>query len=225
MAAQPSAQHAAVVPAGWLGQPTPAADSESPFAPPYANPHLHCHSLRHRTQILNHFGALQPDTAQKQRYAAWRAAEINKAVKEGRQPDPPPVARQDTDEEAAMLDELAKLEMAGASSASITSSASAPAGGAPSVPSAADGDWAPPGAGGVPTSSQPIPPPPPPFEAPGGWDAGQGGGGGGSGDSGDFDLPPSPPKSRPIDTQGSRGVWLPPPPRRFQTFQKARTGL
>ncbi len=40
-------------------------------------------------QILNQFGELQPDVAARQRYAAWRAADINKAIKEGRAPTPP----------------------------------------------------------------------------------------------------------------------------------------
>ncbi|XP_052178365.1 protein HOMOLOG OF MAMMALIAN LYST-INTERACTING PROTEIN 5 isoform X2 [Diospyros lotus] len=38
-------------------------------------------------EILNQFGELQPD---KQKYAAWKAADIRKAVKEGRKPVPGP---------------------------------------------------------------------------------------------------------------------------------------
>ncbi|XP_028754218.1 protein HOMOLOG OF MAMMALIAN LYST-INTERACTING PROTEIN 5 isoform X2 [Neltuma alba] len=37
-------------------------------------------------EILNQFGALQPDLEQKQKYAAWKAADIRKALKEGRKP-------------------------------------------------------------------------------------------------------------------------------------------
>lgn len=40
-------------------------------------------------EILNHFGPLDGDLLEKQRYAAWRAAEIRKAVREGRPPLPP----------------------------------------------------------------------------------------------------------------------------------------
>ncbi|KAJ4725178.1 protein OF MAMMALIAN LYST-INTERACTING PROTEIN 5-like [Melia azedarach] len=41
-------------------------------------------------EILNQFGALQPDLEQKQKYAAWKAADIRKALKEGRKPVPGP---------------------------------------------------------------------------------------------------------------------------------------
>ncbi|XP_074345926.1 protein HOMOLOG OF MAMMALIAN LYST-INTERACTING PROTEIN 5-like isoform X2 [Apium graveolens] len=37
-------------------------------------------------EILNQFGQLQPDLEQKQKYAAWKAADISKALKEGRKP-------------------------------------------------------------------------------------------------------------------------------------------
>lgn len=44
-------------------------------------------------QILNQFGPLPPDLAEVQRYAAWKAADIGKALREGRQPTPgPPVS-------------------------------------------------------------------------------------------------------------------------------------
>ncbi|KAG8386080.1 hypothetical protein BUALT_Bualt03G0111700 [Buddleja alternifolia] len=41
-------------------------------------------------EILNQFGEIQPDLEQKQKYAAWKAADIRKAVKEGRKPLPGP---------------------------------------------------------------------------------------------------------------------------------------
>ncbi|KAJ0986995.1 hypothetical protein J5N97_005351 [Dioscorea zingiberensis] len=41
-------------------------------------------------EILNQFGELQPDVEQKQKYAVWKAAEIRKALKEGRKPEPGP---------------------------------------------------------------------------------------------------------------------------------------
>ncbi|OWM81325.1 hypothetical protein CDL15_Pgr007363 [Punica granatum] len=46
-------------------------------------------------EILNQFGPLQPDLEQKQKYAAWKAADIRKALKEGRKPVPGPPAGED----------------------------------------------------------------------------------------------------------------------------------
>ncbi|KAL2316706.1 hypothetical protein Fmac_030582 [Flemingia macrophylla] len=39
-------------------------------------------------EILNQFGQVQPDLEQKQKYAVWKAADIRKALKEGREPTP-----------------------------------------------------------------------------------------------------------------------------------------
>ncbi|KAL4280625.1 hypothetical protein GQ457_03G022900 [Hibiscus cannabinus] len=41
-------------------------------------------------EIINQFGPLQPDLEQKQKYAVWKAADIRKAIKEGRKPVPGP---------------------------------------------------------------------------------------------------------------------------------------
>jgi len=41
-------------------------------------------------EILNQFGEVQPDLEQKQKYAVWKAADIRKAMKEGRKPVPGP---------------------------------------------------------------------------------------------------------------------------------------
>ncbi|XP_021755657.1 protein HOMOLOG OF MAMMALIAN LYST-INTERACTING PROTEIN 5-like [Chenopodium quinoa] len=47
-------------------------------------------------EILNQFGTIQPDLEQKQKYAVWKAADIRKALKEGRKPVPgPPGGEQD----------------------------------------------------------------------------------------------------------------------------------
>ncbi|KAL2944749.1 MAMMALIAN LYST-INTERACTING PROTEIN-like protein 5 [Bienertia sinuspersici] len=47
-------------------------------------------------EILNQFGELAPDLEQKQKYAVWKAADIRKALKEGRKPVPgPPGGEQD----------------------------------------------------------------------------------------------------------------------------------
>ncbi|KAH8494010.1 hypothetical protein H0E87_020676 [Populus deltoides] len=43
-------------------------------------------------EIITQFGALQPDLEQKQKYAVWKAADIRKALKEGRKPNPGPPA-------------------------------------------------------------------------------------------------------------------------------------
>jgi len=52
-------------------------------------------------EVLHVFGPeLAPDLAAKQRYAAWRAAEINAAVKEGRAPAKPPSADEPLSQEA-----------------------------------------------------------------------------------------------------------------------------
>ncbi|KAK0548668.1 hypothetical protein OC845_003457 [Tilletia horrida] len=39
-------------------------------------------------EVLNVFGPLEAETAEKQKYAKWRAAEVSKAIKEGRVPEP-----------------------------------------------------------------------------------------------------------------------------------------
>ncbi|KAG0473921.1 hypothetical protein HPP92_015778 [Vanilla planifolia] len=41
-------------------------------------------------EILNQFGELPPDIEQKLKYAVWKAADIRKALKEGRKPEPGP---------------------------------------------------------------------------------------------------------------------------------------
>ncbi|KAL5988017.1 hypothetical protein ACLOJK_035780 [Asimina triloba] len=46
-------------------------------------------------EILNQFGELQPDLEQKQKYAVWKAADIRKALKEGRRPEPGPPGGED----------------------------------------------------------------------------------------------------------------------------------
>lgn len=47
-------------------------------------------------EILSQFGEVQPEIEQKQKYAIWKAADIRKAIKEGRRPEPgPPGGDQD----------------------------------------------------------------------------------------------------------------------------------
>lgn len=64
-------------------------------------------------QILNQFGEVQPDLLEKQRYAAWRAADINKAIKEGRTPAPPAPKQAVNQEDQALLDSLGGAPSAG----------------------------------------------------------------------------------------------------------------
>ena len=44
-------------------------------------------------KILNHFGSLDEELLEKQRYAVWRAADIRKALREGRPPTPPTIRK------------------------------------------------------------------------------------------------------------------------------------
>ncbi|KAL4618881.1 hypothetical protein ACB092_06G042500 [Castanea dentata] len=46
-------------------------------------------------EIISQFGVLQFDLEEKQKYAAWKAADIRKALKEGRKPNPGPPAGDD----------------------------------------------------------------------------------------------------------------------------------
>ncbi|CEH13908.1 Uncharacterized conserved protein [Ceraceosorus bombacis] len=58
--------------------------------------------------VLSEFGELDAEISSKLKYAKWRAGEISKAIREGRQPAPPPAAEieQDTDAKLAQLDLL-----------------------------------------------------------------------------------------------------------------------
>eukprot|EP00271_Cylindrocystis_brebissonii_P008917 TRINITY_DN23445_c0_g1_i1.p1 TRINITY_DN23445_c0_g1~~TRINITY_DN23445_c0_g1_i1.p1 ORF type:complete len:541 (+),score=132.43 TRINITY_DN23445_c0_g1_i1:326-1948(+) len=127
-------------------------------------------------EVLRQFGTLQPELEQKQKYAIWKAADIRKALAEGRQPTPGPPGGDSSAGEAAEL-------MAGLGPIAPTdTAAAAPADdlfGLPSVPSfsARPNDGAPPGSRG-----------------------GGGGGGGGMGaaepfedpSANEFDLPAAP---------------------------------
>ncbi|CAK9321801.1 unnamed protein product [Citrullus colocynthis] len=46
-------------------------------------------------EIISQFGPLQPDLEQKRKYAVWKAADIRKALKEGRKPQPGPPSGDD----------------------------------------------------------------------------------------------------------------------------------
>ena len=76
---------------GASASPVPALNRRK-STPRAAAPHTLADVLH--SQVLRHFGEPPSDIQQKQKYAAWRAAEISKAVKEGRQPEAPPAAGQ-----------------------------------------------------------------------------------------------------------------------------------
>lgn len=68
-------------------------------------------------EILNQFGELQPDLEQKQKYAAWKAADIRKALKEGRKPVPgPPGDEGDTSELSSAPSDTYDLQSSGTDS-------------------------------------------------------------------------------------------------------------
>lgn len=46
-------------------------------------------------QILRQFGELPEDMAERQQYAAWKAADIRKALREGRVPQAGPPVQED----------------------------------------------------------------------------------------------------------------------------------
>ncbi|EPS64693.1 hypothetical protein M569_10088 [Genlisea aurea] len=54
-------------------------------------------------EILNQFGEIQPDLEQKHKYAVWKAADIRKALKEGRKPVPGPPGGEDIDSTATSI--------------------------------------------------------------------------------------------------------------------------
>ena len=56
-------------------------------------------------QILRQFGELSPDLIDMQRYAAWKAADIRKALREGRTPTAGP-SESAANAEQELLDEL-----------------------------------------------------------------------------------------------------------------------
>ncbi|KAI9139132.1 Vta1 like-domain-containing protein [Paraphysoderma sedebokerense] len=49
-------------------------------------------------ELLKNFGDLEPETKEKIKYSKWKAADIMKALKEGRQPTPGPPGEQQVDE-------------------------------------------------------------------------------------------------------------------------------
>ncbi|KAF9573468.1 hypothetical protein BGW38_008422, partial [Lunasporangiospora selenospora] len=63
-------------------------------------------------ELLKVFGEIDSEVEEKIKYAKWRAAEIVKATREGRQPTPPPGTNQQTDgaslREGITLDEMAQ---------------------------------------------------------------------------------------------------------------------
>ena len=65
--------------------------SEShPPAHPRVNACDDAHTHPHMAQVTRQFGEMDPECAAKQKFAAWRAAEVRSALKEGRAPTPLP---------------------------------------------------------------------------------------------------------------------------------------
>lgn len=75
---------------GRQGAGLPALRSPDCSGWPLRTPKPARHLSFHRAQILNQFGEQPADMVERQKYASWRAAEINKAIREGRAPAPPP---------------------------------------------------------------------------------------------------------------------------------------
>lgn len=48
-------------------------------------------------QVLEHFGELPADMVERKQYAFWKAADIRKALREGRKPDPGPPVKDELD--------------------------------------------------------------------------------------------------------------------------------
>lgn len=145
-------------------------------------------------EVLHQFGPLPPEAAARQRFAAWRAADIRKALREGRVPDAPPApaptAEMSAEDEALLqrsLDEPQPPE-AGPSTGPASAFASS------SFAAAAAGE------GG----ELPAPPPQPPPRSSSGLDL------------------PSPPSDHPVPpARGGPPAWVAPPPRTYRPFQKA----
>ena len=164
-------------------------------------------------EILNQFSELGPEMLMKQRYAAWRAADVRKALGEGREPDPPPSAEMPpvTDEDAEFLRELQSMPSVGREGHGTGHGAGA-VGPAPSAhadppPSYPDHDANADEAAGASSAPQDLAPLQTPRD----------------GSAGNLDLP-SPPSSPLIPRRASSTapVWTPPPPRTFHVFQKVQ---
>ncbi|KAF9941023.1 hypothetical protein BGZ67_006079 [Mortierella alpina] len=110
-------------------------------------------------ELLKVFGDIDSDVEEKVKYAKWRAADIVKAIRDGRQPQPPPGAA--TDDSSASLDMgMSGIESSGDRPSSAGSSAFMPSAGTPSFPPSDQQPTAPSaGAPGFPTISNfPSPP-------------------------------------------------------------------
>ncbi|KAF9959025.1 hypothetical protein BGZ70_008988 [Mortierella alpina] len=84
-------------------------------------------------ELLKVFGDIDSDVEEKVKYAKWRAADIVKAIRDGRQPQPPPGAA--VDEFSASLDMgMSGIESSGDGAASAGSSVFMPPAATPSFP-------------------------------------------------------------------------------------------
>lgn len=162
-------------------------------------------------EILNQFGELSPENAMKQRFAAWRAADLRKAISEGREPDPPPSAELPavSEEDEAFLDELQSMP-------SVPQDRAGSAPGAPNNKPLDEAEETTEDEAHVASSHAP------PADAPDNLPASTLPGVSTPRDAQNHGLDlPSPPSSPPIRSSFDRGpVWTPPPPRTFHVFQK-----
>ncbi|KAF9956132.1 hypothetical protein BGZ72_002997 [Mortierella alpina] len=84
-------------------------------------------------ELLKVFGDIDSDVEEKVKYAKWRAADIVKAIRDGRQPQPPPGAA--SDESSPSLDMgMSGIESSGDGASSAGNSAFMPSAGTPSFP-------------------------------------------------------------------------------------------
>lgn len=92
--------------------------------------------------VLREFGELDGETAAKQRYAAFKAADINAAIKRGEKPRPgtPPL---DGDDLGGELGDLAELEAAAAAAEARAAAQQRHQVQPPAPPPPAEGGWAP----------------------------------------------------------------------------------
>ncbi|CAO3566220.1 unnamed protein product [Mortierella alpina] len=97
-------------------------------------------------ELLKVFGDIDSDVEEKVKYAKWRAADIVKAIRDGRQPQPPPGAA--ADESLASMDMgMSGIESTGDRAASTGSSVFMPPAATPSFPSSDQQHGAPSSAG------------------------------------------------------------------------------
>ena len=95
-------------------------------------------------EILRQFGEIDEDLSSKQRYAAWKAADIRKAIREGRKPTPGPSASEETAEKEDLPTPPSPASQHGLAGVTPTATAGPSAPSIPSMPSSHPPAQAPP---------------------------------------------------------------------------------